>query len=454
IFRQNSGKSKSSSVSKHNPFQSRPFTPAPEASPQPQEAQDLEQLKQNALQSKGSGYNFANVNVTPRQTNPLPMLQRKLMIGQPGDKYEQEADKVATDVAQQNGGAQQRLPLPPRHLPQHPVNETPSTLVGESVLQTHKLEASQIGNSNGRTIQRVVDVGGEQNPTVLWKNVQGLVEKVYRRKKTLFEWSEMPPPVMAFTDYPSLAIELDKANQSKASQGRSRPDWTPKIKDYYDKTWGGKRHRRHIIMSSLMRDAVYAVTDNPLYTNQEKLAVYNEIIATAGFAAYDKTDLNQAESALVYVLHNNPANLVIDSGAENSAIGSLAHNFNTYLEKDEQALTKDLAIFKQNPIGFLDAMVSGFQPQVQQQIVDIIKNFPMPTNVGEFREYLEMIYDNTAVDVMTNEKLPPQAPEMLQLHGRFLASQSTGDLNILYGTAMTYVLVGVEFKDCPYSTIW
>ncbi|HEY9596786.1 MAG TPA: hypothetical protein V6D33_03870, partial [Cyanophyceae cyanobacterium] len=98
IFRQNSGKSKSSSTPVPNPFQSRPFAPTPEVSPQPQETQDLEQLKQNTLQSKSSGYNFANVNVTPRETYSLPRLQRKLTIGESNDGYEQEADRVARQV--------------------------------------------------------------------------------------------------------------------------------------------------------------------------------------------------------------------------------------------------------------------------------------------------------------------------------------------------------------------
>lgn len=39
-----------------------------------------------------------NSSVTPPQRNTTPLIQAKLTIGQPGDKYEQEADRVATQV--------------------------------------------------------------------------------------------------------------------------------------------------------------------------------------------------------------------------------------------------------------------------------------------------------------------------------------------------------------------
>lgn len=133
-----------------NPFQSRPFAVQPQAeqsSPQQQETSEQEQQEK----VKRCGYNFANVSVSDRskavpetpiiqqqfvrngqtivdtsqQKNPLvqrlqaksmqhqlaievgkvsPLgsyvrqnfpVQPKLAIGQPGDKYEQEADKVS-----------------------------------------------------------------------------------------------------------------------------------------------------------------------------------------------------------------------------------------------------------------------------------------------------------------------------------------------------------------------
>jgi Domain of unknown function (DUF4157) len=46
------------------------------------------------------GHSLAKMSLSPRQPTP-PMIQPKLTIGAPGDKYEQEADRVAQQVVQQ-----------------------------------------------------------------------------------------------------------------------------------------------------------------------------------------------------------------------------------------------------------------------------------------------------------------------------------------------------------------
>jgi hypothetical protein len=44
---------------------------------------------------QGLGHNFGRVSVYPK---PTERLQTKLRVGDPGDKYEQEADRVANMV--------------------------------------------------------------------------------------------------------------------------------------------------------------------------------------------------------------------------------------------------------------------------------------------------------------------------------------------------------------------
>jgi hypothetical protein len=279
------------------------------------------------------------------------------------------------------------------------------------------------------------------------------VEKVYRRKKTLYEWSGLGPPAKEYKGYQELAEDLDRANESKASKGRVRPAWAKVILEHFDKTWGGKRHRRHIIMSSLMRDAVYSATDkNKESAAAEVLKVFNTVLKEAGYRAVE--DLAEAEARVVYALHNNPANLVLDSGAENSAIGALAHNVDSYLSKSDEELASAFKAYAEDPGEFLLRLAHGFKVEIQKKIIKIVSTFEQPTNVAQFREFLEMLYDNTALDVMTYQKLPKYVNEMLELHGRFVAARDSGDLEQFWGVAMTYVKVGNDYAKEVYSKIW
>lgn len=47
--------------------------------------------------NSGNGHSFGNLMVSPTTTS---VIQPKLTIGEPGDKYEQEADRVAAEVVQ------------------------------------------------------------------------------------------------------------------------------------------------------------------------------------------------------------------------------------------------------------------------------------------------------------------------------------------------------------------
>lgn len=192
-----------------------------------------------------------------------------------------------------------------------------------------------------------------------------------------------------------------------------------------------------------MRDAVYAVSDNIAIDEQDKIATYNKILGQVGFSS-DNT-LDNAESLLVYVLHNNPANLVLDSGVENSAIGGLAHNINEKLKIDD--LTDEFKLFHADKKNYLDTLAHGFSQTTQAEIMRrVYNNFPLPTDVEQFREFLEMLYDNTAVDILTNSKLPSHAPQLINLHIGFVGAQSNGSLDSLFQTCSTYVEIGKQSK--------
>ncbi|GBE93481.1 DUF4157 domain-containing protein [Nostoc cycadae] len=74
-------------------FVSQPQTEEPEQSPD---------LQAKSTSTETSGNNFANIPIFPPgyQPPPPPRIQMKLTIGEPGDKYEQEADRLAADVVQ------------------------------------------------------------------------------------------------------------------------------------------------------------------------------------------------------------------------------------------------------------------------------------------------------------------------------------------------------------------
>ncbi|MFB8788168.1 MAG: DUF4157 domain-containing protein [Potamolinea sp.] len=94
IQKKTSSKSKSTPVT--NQFQSRPFAPPTKALPQQQPDLQAQQEK-----PKGLGHSLANISITNRNGAGRLPIQTKLTIGQPGDKYEQEADRVAAKVVNQ-----------------------------------------------------------------------------------------------------------------------------------------------------------------------------------------------------------------------------------------------------------------------------------------------------------------------------------------------------------------
>ncbi|WP_146034005.1 eCIS core domain-containing protein [Nostoc cycadae] len=148
---QNASSSESSSK---NPFAPRSFK-VPSS-----EEETLQAQQQPNLQStRKSGDGFPNVSMfLPRPPAAPPRLQMKLTIGQPGDKYEQEADQVAADAVQQiNFLKRQELveeDKPPRSLMTHELTHVVQQNKDASKFQ-NPVELEQI---NRAIIQRCLNL--------------------------------------------------------------------------------------------------------------------------------------------------------------------------------------------------------------------------------------------------------------------------------------------------------
>lgn len=75
--------------------------------PEGQERLTVLQAKMSGLSERRQesasrfNYNFANIPISSGDRASKPLVQSKLTIGEPGDKYEQEADRVAAQVVNQ-----------------------------------------------------------------------------------------------------------------------------------------------------------------------------------------------------------------------------------------------------------------------------------------------------------------------------------------------------------------
>ncbi len=291
-------------------------------------------------------------------------------------------------------------------------------------------------------LQRTVNLNGETNPANIWPQVTNWVQSRYKRKQTLIRWAG-DSITRNYTDAQTLANDLDTANAKGGMLGRGRPAFSSKLTAIFNQTQGGAWHRRHIVMSSLMRDAVYATTEANIASNGGNLLIaYNHLVGLAGGPPV--TTIPQAEANLVYILHNNPANLVIDQGDWNSAIGAFAHNVKAKLDQDQTVVFQEYKLDRRT---FFGNLVQGFQPHIQQQIAAFWENFEEPTDVSEFTDLLETMYDNAAFDLMSNKAMPQQqnlTTILMKTHGLFVAAASSGDLNTLVNACTIYINTGTS----------
>ncbi|MEQ9667841.1 eCIS core domain-containing protein [Coleofasciculus sp. G2-EDA-02] len=149
-----------------NVLQTRPFGTPKQASTPRQEMTDLQaQLKQ----AESFGYNAANIPTVP--SSSATPIQAKLTIGEPNDKYEQEADQVASQVVNQinspqsqpsvQGKTVQRETLPP----EEEEEETPVSAKLESgTLQREALPPEE--EEEGTPVSAKLESGTLQRETL------------------------------------------------------------------------------------------------------------------------------------------------------------------------------------------------------------------------------------------------------------------------------------------------
>lgn len=124
-----------------NSLQSRPFAPAET------EQQTPDHLQAQLEHQQQFGHSFAN---TLKITNPN--VQAKLTIGQPNDKYEQEADQVAAQVVQQINAPSQKTAQPQR-------------ITGQTLQKKSTIQLSQNGAAvSGDLEQSIEQARGSGQP--------------------------------------------------------------------------------------------------------------------------------------------------------------------------------------------------------------------------------------------------------------------------------------------------
>lgn len=388
-------------------------------------------------------------NVITRKTPAAPAVYRP----QPVPIVLQKKSSPVQNQMRANIGSALQPKKPPVAPPVYKPQPTPKVLQTKKAVFNSVQAKSSTPANNARVVQRHVDVNGVSDFNTLWANVRDRVERTWGRKKKLHQWVNDATP-RGIPSYDDLADSLDKEFKARIGKARVRPNFTPKIISYFDETWGGRRHRRHVVMSSVMRDAVYSVTDkNEASDPQALLDLYKSLVAQAEFPRVPAT-LQEAETALVTVLHNNPANLVLDIGNWNSAIGALANNVRKELRSPN--FSEVFEEFSVDSESFLDDLVGGFQPDRQREVMDFWKTYamknPITTEAG-LRDFLEQIYDNAATDILSNKKLPPTGAALINCHVPFEQATSTGDPNVLERVCREFIGLG-KISPLKYADVW
>jgi hypothetical protein len=294
----------------------------------------------------------------------------------------------------------------------------------------------------------------EREPEV-WGLVKPFLQGVYGRRKALRAlFAQNQNDNWSVAD---LAAFLDEPYERK--KARARPTWTAGVLAWLTGTYGGTQHRRHIVMSSLMRDAVYAVSDGFPKTPQDEqklAALYSSLVGLV--SKRNHNSLLAAETDLVSLLHNNPANLIIDKGNWNSAIGALAQKLKSSVKGYAEAWEEIKGDRDKKLPAYLDQIgKGGWEVPIQRQIIDFWKDYAAknpPSSADDLRDLLEDMFDNAAVDMMTTQstKETPMGP-LLSCHTGFAQVTSSMDPGTLQNVVTAFIEIGKK-NDPPYEKVW
>lgn len=160
------------------------FTSSPKSSEFLETRPFAPQVKSPAnLQTKSDrvsrfGHSFANLAVSSPTT---PVIQPKLTIGQPGDKYEQEADRVAADVVQRINQPQAVSPKQQATVQRQEVPEEEELQMkqnGETVSNQAVMPMQLQAKTDDNTVQQQQSTHKKENNTGLPDNLKTGMENL------------------------------------------------------------------------------------------------------------------------------------------------------------------------------------------------------------------------------------------------------------------------------------
>lgn len=187
---------------------------------------------------------------------------------------------------------------------------------------------------------------------------------------------------------------------------------------------GGMQHRRHIIMSEVMRRAVERVAVRAKGNNELKGKLVNlatQLMLMTGYAVEPVLDARTAAEKIAFILHNNSDNLIAGGGDYNSSIGFMAHHLREVLENPAE-LQGYYDTYLVNRAGFYGLVMQrcllSCYHEIEQCIIGI---FPPDVTLDqeEFNSLLREVYDSLAVDLMTDVTNPLKIQRYLPFHMQF-----------------------------------
>lgn len=226
---------------------------------------------------------------------------------------------------------------------------------------------------------------------------------------------------------------LDTRRRARAAR-LSAPRWdkrtVTKVPLHHE---GGMQHRRHIIMSEVMRRAVGRIERQA----QSNRAIERRLMLLAlrlrGMTGYGRGGVYNARAAaeaIVYILHNNSDNLIAGEGDYNSSIGFMAHHLCTVLQ-NPVALQEYYDTYMRDRGRFYGLMMQGCLPSCYHEIGQCIAGIfssDLTLDQEDFNSLLQEVYDSLAVDLMTDVSDALKMRRYLPFHMQFENVQDIGEL--------------------------
>lgn len=260
----------------------------------------------------------------------------------------------------------------------------------------------------------------KENLEQIWGSVKDALTSqgfsTYGRKKALGEvLDDIPRSLLKpKVTMDGLVAELRLKRPVLSELGRSRPGWDSVWKDIRP---GHGNHRRHIVMSSVMRNSTYRITDMVKGMGTDKVnKLRGDIGKILDIKDISAMSLDDLEKQLVDKMHNHKFNIFMGKGSWNSAIGGLSHTLNdgekNAIGRIDSAKSFDELEGLMNEWVALASKSSVFGNTSQRDfavgvIRDLVNNtlssYDKKTDPAdlkdELKEIVTMFHDSTATDI-------------------------------------------------------